>query len=50
MDSKQPSPALKDMSLRELLERASLEQDPTELQKLLDEISARFARGERIFE
>lgn len=50
MDSKEPSPAPNEMTLRDLLELASLEQDPQKLQQLLDEISARFARGERVFE
>lgn len=50
MDSKEPSPAPNEMTLRDLLELASFEQDPQKLQQLLDEISARFARGERVFE
>ena len=48
MDEKGPSTPGKELTLRDLLFQAATEQDGDKLRKLLDEITARLARGERI--
>ena len=50
MDPNESSANSREPSLRELLQQASTEQDREKLLKLLDEINARFARGEQVSE